>query len=753
MRSKLDSGPLADALVAWHMSGSEGKAAAEPAVHGAVQLGVPLHGAEREASLARGGNGTVAQFAGGYLRAAGPGGGGLRGDAMSLCMRLRDPTGRWDAPLFARDDRGDPLASILYGTDGAAKPLHYGSAGERGPATPWYHLFAEQGGPCRLAGSRALLEYRWRTRPAAPVIRFNEDGHDDAPILAEARAGVLHLSVPVALVGATAWHDVVFRFRGPNLELFVDGVLVDEEWGYGALHRFEPPFLIGAAWTEGRLATGFHGQIDHVALWDRALSDAEIARLTGGATAAEQRTVEILGLERPVPHHWRPRGYNVYAGDCMLLWDGARLHLFYLFDRRHHTSKWNLGAHQYAHLSSADLVNWERHPLAVPLSHAWECAIGTGDFIHHGGRYHAFYTDCGGRCQFEDKPHAGSGVFHAVSSDGIHFRKDPKPVVPTTDTGCADCSIFHDQGSGLFHLLTQERSADGTPQVAHYQSTDLAAWQRQAEPFLPAGTMGACPHLFAWNGWHYFAMGNRLWRSRSLAGPWQEQHPPPLTGLNFPKTAPFRGGRLLTAGWIGHSGWGGDLLFRELVQFPDGSLGTKFVPEMLPASGSPLTLRPESLCGEMAWDGSRLRLAAAGAKGTSVRLAEIPGDVRIRCRVEAAGATFGVRLLDGARNGVTVEVDSRRQRAAIAGPLDWASSDRAQAELQPVAGLDRAYTLDLFVIGGIVDLCVDERYTVAARRAGPAGSELLLSAHGGAALVSEISVRLLAGAPDAVPHR
>ncbi|MDE0228500.1 MAG: hypothetical protein OXJ62_06565 [Spirochaetaceae bacterium] len=179
------------------------------ASRGAVRLGVPLYGAERKASLARGGNGTVAKFAGGYLLAAAPGGAGLRGDAMSLCRRVRDPTGRWDAPLLARDDRGDPLAAILYGIDGAAKPLHYGSAAERGPATPWYHLFAERGGPYRLAGSRALLEYQWRTRPAAPVIGFNEDGHAGDPILGEARAGVLHLSVPVALVRATAWHDVV----------------------------------------------------------------------------------------------------------------------------------------------------------------------------------------------------------------------------------------------------------------------------------------------------------------------------------------------------------------------------------------------------------------------------------------------------------------------------------------------------------------------------------------------------------------
>ena len=203
------------------------------------------------------GTGTVAQFAAGYLLAAVPGGAGLRGDAMSLCMRLRDPTGRWDAPLFPATTAANPLAAILYATDGAAKPLRYGSAGEPGPATPWYHLFAEPGGPYRLAGSSALLEYRWRTRPAEPVIRFNEGRSAGDPILAEARAGVLHLGVPVALIGTTEWHDVVFRFRGPNLELFVDGVLVDEEWGYGALHRFEPPFLIGAAWEDGRAVHRF----------------------------------------------------------------------------------------------------------------------------------------------------------------------------------------------------------------------------------------------------------------------------------------------------------------------------------------------------------------------------------------------------------------------------------------------------------------------------------------------------------------
>ena len=145
--------------------------------------------------------------------------------------------------------------------------------------------------------------------------------------------------------------------------------------------------MVGAAWEEGQLKANFRGRVDYVALWDRALSDDEIVRLSGGKEQVARRCLKILALQQPVPNYW-----HTYAGDCMLLWDGQRLHLFYLFDRRHHTSKWNLGAHQYAHLSSSDLLHWEHHPLALVLDRGWECAIGTGDFIYHEGRYYAFYT-------------------------------------------------------------------------------------------------------------------------------------------------------------------------------------------------------------------------------------------------------------------------------------------------------------------------------------------------------------------------
>ena len=729
---------LDQALMVWHMHTADNLT-----LRGAVQSGVALSNRDREASIVRGGNAQVAVFEGGYIRLGTETSEAksLQGDAMSLGIRLRDVTGNWNMPLFSRDDAYDPFGTIVYGTDGVTKPLSYTHAGEQGPATPYYHLFVEEGGPQRLTGSTALLEYRWRTQPTAEIIEYCERQNAADTILADARNGVLTLNAPVAMLGSTNWHDIVFRFAGCRLELFVDGVLIDEEWGYGSLCGFQAPFLLGAGWIGGQLKTGFRGQVDHVALWDRALKDGEISQLSGGERHVAQRAVKILGPEQPVPNYWRPRGYNTYAGDCMLLWDNERLHLFYLFDRRHHTSKWYLGAHQYAHFSTNDLIHWEPHPLAVPLDQPWECAIGTGDFICHDGEYTAFFTDCGGRCQFEDKPHQGSGIFCATSSDGIHYNKDYRPIVPTSDTNCADCSIFQDPATCLFHLLTQDKTEDGSLIIAHYISTDMSNWTRQPKPFLESGIFGPCPHLFYWNAWYYFAMINRLWKSRSIEGPWERLQPEPLIQLNYPKTAAFKDNRFITAGWIGHGGWGGDLVFRELIQHRDGSLGTKFVPEMIPASGPPLTLNPVALDGKIDWEGICLKMVSIPE--SAALLTSIPANVRLMMQVESTCDLWQIGLLNGAGQGINIQFDGREQQVTMVGSLDLWSAGSENPVLGPITCLDRPFLLDLIVKNGVIDLCLDQQHTLIARRKGAVGSQLRLAVKDGSAIFSDITVRPL----------
>ncbi len=54
----------------------------------------------------------------------------------------------------------------------------------------------------------------------------------------------------------------------------------------------------------------------------------------------------------------------------------------------------------------------------------------------------------------------------------------------------------------------------------------------------------------------------------------------PYDGLSVPMVVPFGENRRIIAGWIRHpSGWGGYLCLRELVQFADGKLGSKWLPE------------------------------------------------------------------------------------------------------------------------------------------------------------------------------
>ena len=120
--------PLGDAAAVWHFGEAEDSKHRHPLiVRGAVQLGVALAGEERAASLARGGDGKVAQFNGGHLEIGGPAF-DPPGAVFTLLLRVRDPQGEWNAPLFGSYG-GDGAASLyLRGVDGTTLPQQIGRA-------------------------------------------------------------------------------------------------------------------------------------------------------------------------------------------------------------------------------------------------------------------------------------------------------------------------------------------------------------------------------------------------------------------------------------------------------------------------------------------------------------------------------------------------------------------------------------------------------------------------------------------------
>ena len=688
---------FSDAVAVWHMGtgghviGKRDKAV----VHGAVQLGVVLSDQERKASLLRGGDGRVAEFNGGYLTVGQDV--RLTGKEMTLLVRLRDADGKWDAPLLARRDVKEPLGGTLYGT------------GEK-------------------------LAYRWRIDPPDAVANWKKADE-------QAKKGVLTIAAPAKMVGPKAWHDVTVRFDGPNLEMFVDGVLIDEEWPWGTVEQFSGPFLIGTDVEDGETNAAFRGQIDHVAVWDRALADKEIVALSGGPEVVAGRELDYLGPKADSPQYWRPRGYNTYAGDCMMLYDGKRVHLFYLFDRRHHTAKWRLGAHQYDHWSSEDLVHWTQHPRAIPLDYQWESSIGTGEFLYHDGVYYCSYTDCGSRCQFPDKPYLASGLFIASSLDGIHFVKHQGPVGLGSDS-----TLFRDERTGLFHLSASR---------LHYVSRDMKEWERQPSPFREQDNI--CPHWFHWNDWYYYIAGGKVHQSVEPLGPWTLQEPmflEPKPTWCWPKTAAFKDDRRIAAAWIGdglplmpgypkHIGWGGDIVLRELVQHEDGSLGTRFVPELIPASSDPIEdLAIETLSGTIERTDERIRLYSESKPAVGM-LRGVPQNVRITMRVHPGpeAASFGVcvRGAGAYKDGVNYVFDPQTKSLRCGKP-----GGEEKYRLEQMGDLSKPFRLDIIATrNGLVDICIDDRRTLVTRRRDAQGDRLFLFANEGEVVFDSVEIRPL----------
>ena len=60
--------------------------------------------------------------------------------------------------------------------------------------------------------------------------------------------------------------------------------------------------------------------------------------------------------------------------------------------------------------------------------------------------------------------------------------------------------------------------------------------------------------------------------------------------MNVPAITEVSGGRFLMAGWTNIRGWGGNLIVRELLQFPGGRIGSKWMEELLPETGKSATL-------------------------------------------------------------------------------------------------------------------------------------------------------------------
>jgi hypothetical protein len=369
-------------------------------------------------------------------------------------------------------------------------------------------------------------------------------------------------------------HEVILSFTGVCWTMYIDGKLLDND------------FTIGYPLWDGKN------------VWKINPNYINQSEIYFPALHAERR---ITKTPETVPEiqYWTPAGHNSWVGDVATIYYGGRYHVFYLYDRRHHASKFGRGGHYFEHLSTTDFKTWIEHEAATPIEEQWE-TFGTGTPFVFGGKLCLSYglhttriypkeqTNLPLQWDFMEK-NGFTGFFHAdmlqgsvpagatysVSDDGISkFGKTGIIFHP-----CENPSVYIDP-DGKLKLLANYQSKG----IWESKTVD-GGWRCINRDFPPGGD---CTFFFRWGNFDYIIGGFvNLW-VKPAGAPDSLYVDLARKGLDFydgtgvPSVSEISGGRFIMAGWMPVRGWGGPLIIRELIQFPDGRIGAKWMDEIMP---------------------------------------------------------------------------------------------------------------------------------------------------------------------------
>ncbi|MFO0889346.1 MAG: hypothetical protein U0790_09435 [Isosphaeraceae bacterium] len=429
--------------------------------------------------------------------------------------------------------------------------------------------------PDRARQNYAAFRMRDGTIPALEAtIELHSAEHPDW--------GKMTIGIPLALLKRPEGeHDVVLQFTGVRWTLYVDGRLLDNDFPFGY-----PRWEARPSWR---------------------LDPERVRTATIHAPAIEPEPKRPATPEAsPRIQYWTPHGHNNWVGDVVTCFHSERYHVFYLYDRRHHQSKFGCGAHYFEHLSTTDFRTWTEHEAATPLEAQWEC-IGTGvpfvldnklclSYGLHTTRVHPRdrttlplqwdYLKKNGRTRgFERATTTGfpAGSTYAVSTDGVaRFRKSNIMFHP-----CENPSVYIDPRGRL--RMMANYGSDGI-----WESDSIDGGWRCVNPGFPPG--GDCTFFFRWGRFDYIVGGFKGMWFKPADAPDSAYEDVVRKGLDFydglavPSITEIPGGRFVMAGWIPIRGWGGNLVFRELIQSPDGRVGSKWMEEVTPPAEPPKEL-------------------------------------------------------------------------------------------------------------------------------------------------------------------
>lgn len=431
---------LRSAVALWEMNGlgDSGQGTAQPLRPiAAVRESIRLEAAERSASFDVGGDGVVSALEPGAFIAGQPTSGkvNLTGEAFTFLVRIKKTGGTWNTTLFSKHGGHNKLQ---------------------------YNLFAFEG----------------------------SNGSLDLGLEAGTESGFAKASASIRSHHAEGWLDLLGRYDGRHLELFVNG---EREARVPLTGRLRPPsgapLVVAGEWNGRTAARRLTGLVDHAALWDRALSDEEVDLVTnrwGGPLGSEPY--------RPALRFTPERNW-INDPNGMMYVDGT-WHLFYQYNP--FGQRWgNIG---WGHATSNDLINWTHMPVAIPEEDGVMSFSGsavhdvhnTSGFGTNGkGPLVAIYTGHNPSTQRQDQRLAYS------NDGGVTWTKyADNPVIDLDARHHRDPKVFwHDETSRWIMVVSVATSY----KVQFWGSDDLKSWELLSE-FGPAGASEVpnweCPELF-----------------------------------------------------------------------------------------------------------------------------------------------------------------------------------------------------------------------------------------------------------------
>lgn len=258
-----------------------------------------------------------------------------------------------------------------------------------------------------------------------------------------------------------------------------------------------------------------------------------------------------------------------------------------------------------------------------------------------------------------------------------------------------------------------------------------------------------CTDYFKWGDWYYliYSTGSRTHYVKSLQpyGPWEYPESQALIEDwgNVFKVAEFLNGRRIAVAFIPGKRnntdsdgevFGGNVLFRELVQQKDGTLESHFLTEVLPAMTSMKETPPiRALSPKTTAVGKgEIKMTASGSIGLAA-MSDLPADYRITLDIVPDGnydeLGLFLRATDIEQKGYKLELNPNRESVSL-----------QHTSIQAVKELRKPLSLDVIVRDDFLDVCINNKRCIINRLPEQKGSRLFFYVKNGNAVVRNIKV-------------